>query len=633
MNSIARNYYEQSLEEIDIALRSLDRRNLRLVWIRSTLFVIGLSSLIMGYTSQDNRTILQLAGWMAAAGFFIAIVWHEQIRIRLESLKSDQQLYRRLLARLDRRWDDLPNQTLMPEFHSNFADDLDVSGGASLLQLLSLAVTLPGRRTLQSWIVEPAQWRDVLQRQKAVKAMREQRTMRMQVIKTTLASSDGSEDVYRLPRWAEQPRWLPQHRFAHLLSYIGPALFGLGLACLIIGLTGYQGLQNFGVYGILAGLVINLLVTVFWGSWVHEIFLHVTGHHRAVYSFAEVFESFSNLPRDEGMLEEIRSVCVEQETSAVDGFRKLLTVVRLANLQRDPTLYLLVYLPLQLTLLWDFRVLQALEKWQARFGPCVKDWFDALGRYEAIISGATLADEYPEWTFPVALTANPNRSPDDGCENVALVAKQLGHPLLSDQQRVPNDLEISKQLPLVLVTGSNMAGKSTFMRAIGLNELLARTGAPVCASHYASPLFELATSIRVRDSLKDGVSFFMAELKRLKEVVDLAQARAGSPHAVLFLLDEILQGTNSRERQIAVISVLETLLSYQALGLISTHDLDLAAQPEIQRVSQIVHFREFFESVEGQQQMRFDFKMRPGPTPTTNALKLLELAGLKTKKP
>ncbi len=249
----------------------------------------------------------------------------------------------------------------------------------------------------------------------------------------------------------------------------------------------------------------------------------------------------------------------------------------------------------------------------------MEEWFTALGTCEALISGGTLADEYPDWAYPQPVVE----------ADQLFQARGLGHPLLRDTARVPNDVELQASQPLLLVTGSNMAGKSTFMRAVGLNLLLARTGSPVCAEQLHTPLYELATSIRVRDSLRDGVSFFMAELKRLKEVVDLAEHRsAEGTHQIMFLLDEILQGTNSQERQIAVASVLGKLLSYGAVGLVSTHDLDLAHAEEVRSVSQVVHFREYFETEQGKEVMRFDYRMRPGSTPTTNALKLLKLVGL-----
>ena len=615
----AREHYQTQLEQIAAKLTELQSRSRRMVWVRTGLFFTAALGLLLGYAGVENRGSLLIAGWLAAAAFMIAIVWHEHLRLKLEELNAHSQLFQHLLARLNRDWSQLTPQRLLPEFSDQpFMDDLDVGGPASLLQLLSLAGTLPGRRILQTWLTEVPTWDVVTERQKAVLALRDKRSLRLAIIKTVTASSDGTEDVYGLPKWAEEPRWLPRHRAAHALSWLGPALVISGAVSLIFGLTTEsRSVANVGVSLIVAGFAINLLVTILWGSWIHDIFLRVTGQHRAVYQFSNVFQAFEHLPPDDGLLDEIRHVSTTGKQNAVVGFEKLLWVVRLANLQRDPMLYV-VYLVLQLVFMWDYRVLELLERWQLQFGSAVGGWFEALGRCEAIVSGATLSDEYPDWAF-----AGP---PADN--ETLVVADQLGHPLLSDSARVPNDIAISQDRPLVLVTGSNMAGKSTFMRAVGLNQLLVRTGSPVCAARMETHLYSLATSIRVRDSLKDGVSYFMAELKRLKQVVDTSQHAQASNVKVLFLLDEILQGTNSRERQIAVVKVLEKLLGFGASGFISTHDLDLAAQPEILNVSQVVHFREYFENVDGREQMRFDFKMRPGPTPTTNALKLLKMVGL-----
>ena len=615
----ARSHYETQLELIAAKLAEMQTRSRRMVWVRTGLFFTAAIGLLLGYAGVENRGSLLLAGWLAAAGFMVAIVWHEHLRLKLDELVSHQYLFQRLLARLNRDWEALAPQRLLPEFSDlAFTDDLDVGGHASLLQLLNLAGTLPGRRTLQSWLTQVPDWNAVTERQKAVLALRDKRALRLAIIKTVTASSDGTEDVYGLPKWAEEPRWLPRHRVAHSLSWIGPALVIGGVCTLVLGVWNEsKTIANSGAMFLGAGFLVNLLVTIFWGSWIHDIFLRVTGQHRAVHQFSGVFQAFEHLPADDGLLDGIRQVSTEGPRSAVVGFQKLLWVVRLANLQRDPMLYI-VYLALQLALMWDYRVLEVLERWQMQFGSAVGDWFDALGRCEAIVSGATLSDEYPEWAF--AGPAVANGSP--------LVAEQLGHPLLPDSARVPNDVSITADRPLVLVTGSNMAGKSTFMRAVGLNQLLVRTGSPVCATRMETQLYSLATSIRVRDSLKDGVSYFMAELKRLKQVVDTSQHAQATDVKVLFLLDEILQGTNSRERQIAVVTVLEKLLGFGAAGFISTHDLDLATQPEILAVSQVVHFREYFETIDGLEQMRFDFKMRSGPTPTTNALKLLKLVGL-----
>ncbi len=591
-----------------------------MVWVRSGMFATALAGLFLGYGPADGGRMMILGGWLAATGFLIAIIWHEHLRSALEELTSHQRLLQHLIARLDRDWSRIEPPVLRPEYQQRMiADDLDVGGTASLLQFISLARTRPGQQTLQSWIMDVPTWDEVTERQKAVVALRPERALRMNIVKRIAASSDGTEDVYGLPQWVGEPCWLPRHPVAHALSWVGPAFVVAGSVMIAASFgTDYQMLARTGVVAFCIGAAINLLVTIFWSGWIHDIFTRVTGQHRAVYQFESIFQSFSRLPADNGLLDSIRQCTTEGPNCAVVGFKRLLWIVRLANLQRDALMYFL-YLALQLGLLWDFRVLAFLEKWQVQFRESVGKWFDALGIFEAVLSGATLSDEYPQWAFP-----GPAQS-----DALPFAACELGHPLIADGVRVSNDITIEANQPLVLVTGSNMAGKSTFMRAVGLNLLLARTGAPICASRMEAHLFNLATSIRIRDSLKDGVSYFMAELKRLKQVVDLAHREGETRETrVLFLLDEVLQGTNSRERQIAVASVLEKLIAYGSIGFISTHDLDLAAQPEIQRVSQVVHFREYFETVDGIEKMRFDFKMRPGPTPTTNALKLLKLVGL-----
>ena len=176
-----------------------------------------------------------------------------------------------------------------------------------------------------------------------------------------------------------------------------------------------------------------------------------------------------------------------------------------------------------------------------------------------------------------------------------------------------------------------MAGKSTLLRSIGINAVLAEAGAPVCATKWSMPPLAVATSMRISDSLQDHVSFFMAELRRLKAIVDQATEAQGGQRRLLFLLDEILQGTNSTERHIAVVEVLSHLLERESFGAISTHDLELANSPEISSLCTTVHLRETLHGSGEAETMTFDYKVRPGIAPTTNALKLLELVGLRER--
>ena len=241
-----------------------------------------------------------------------------------------------------------------------------------------------------------------------------------------------------------------------------------------------------------------------------------------------------------------------------------------------------------------------------------------MGQWESLCAMGKLAYDQPDWTFPSVTN-----------EEKVIRGKQLGHPLLADSERVNNDCEVGPPGTVLLVTGSNMSGKSTLLRSIGLNSVMAQMGSVVCAKEMSLPPVQVATSMRISDSLADGVSFFMAELKRLKQIVDQAEMiQDDSDWNMLFLLDEILQGTNSRERQVAVSRVVRRLIDDQAIGCISTHDLDLAKTDDLSNCCNTVHFCEDFVEVDGVKKMTFDYKMHEGISPTTNALKLLEMVGL-----
>jgi DNA mismatch repair ATPase MutS len=292
--------------------------------------------------------------------------------------------------------------------------------------------------------------------------------------------------------------------------------------------------------------------------------------------------------------------------------------VALARIRHSPLLFIFVYLPLQIVFLYDFHILCLLEAWQNEFGVHARAWFRALGKLEALSSLATLAHDYPGWTIP-NIDASTKR----------FQARELAHPLLPDQSRVANNVEFGPLGTFLLVTGSNMSGKSTLLRAIGVNAVLAQAGAPVCAARLSMPPLALATSMRVRDSLEGGVSFYMAELLRLKQIV--VQDRSAGPRngrLLLYLLDEILMGTNSKERHIAVIRVMEHLLRHDTTGAISTHDLDLATSRPLAAACCCVHFRETLHDERAEQIMTFDYRLWPGIATTSNALKLLEIVGL-----
>jgi DNA mismatch repair ATPase MutS len=295
----------------------------------------------------------------------------------------------------------------------------------------------------------------------------------------------------------------------------------------------------------------------------------------------------------------------------------------------------MLFLPVELFTLWNIHLLWLLERWQVAAGKEVRAWLLALGEFEALAALATLHHDHPLWRFPTLGSAEQAGQPQ-------VKATNLAHPLLPPADAVGNDVTVGPPGSFLLVTGSNMSGKSTLLRAIGLNCVLAQMGAPVCAAHLQLPPVLVASSMRVQDSLSQGVSYFLAELQSLKAIVDLAEQKTSSERnarsedvapVLLYLLDEILQGTNSAERQIAARHVIQRLVASGAIGAVSTHDLTLAAAPELTAAAVAVHFSESFtpaaDGATGHEPaMHFDYKLRPGVATSTNALKLMQLIGL-----
>jgi hypothetical protein len=297
------------------------------------------------------------------------------------------------------------------------------------------------------------------------------------------------------------------------------------------------------------------------------------------------------------------------------ALHRLGRVAAWAEVRSSPMMHAL----LQLLVAWDYQIVRAVERWRAAFGPSLGAWFSALAEIECLAALAGLAHANPAWTFPELASEPPLR----------LRARGLGHPLLADSARVLNDVELGPPGTVLLISGSNMSGKSTLLRAIGLNALLARVGGPVCAEAMWCQPLRLQTSLRVQDSLAEGISYFMAEALRLREIVFAAEESSedGSP-AVLYLVDEILRGTNSEERAVASRFIVARLLKTPAIGAITTHDLGVFDVPAIAEQARHAHFAEQFVGEGEEKRLTFDYRLRPGPTTSSNALQLLSLIGL-----
>ncbi|MBA2754359.1 MAG: DNA mismatch repair protein MutS, partial [Chloroflexia bacterium] len=479
---------------------------------------------------------------------------------------------------------------------------LNVFGPASLAHLLSTTTTPLGRDALRRWLLEPASQAGVAARQEAVAELAPALDWR-QALERTGRMSDSHPDPETFLAWAEGEPWLARRPALRWVARISTAVLWLAVAANVLGLIGAPLW--------IGPLVLNLVLSQTVGVAVNGVIGRATTRHRAMSHYAEMLRLLADRPWATEWSREATASLVGAGTGAPAALRRLDRLAALV-IPRGSQLYV----PIQTLTLWDVHVLDALERWQVGPGRQARGWLDALGQVEAIAALAALAHAEPDWVFPAV-----------GANETTVRATALAHPLLP-ASRVANDVHIGPPGSFLLVTGSNMSGKSTLLRAIGTNAVLAGMGAPVCAGAMTVPPVRIATSARVEDSLARGVSFFLAELHRLKGVVEVAAQGHDDGRRCLFLLDEILQGTNTAERQVAARQIIRRLVDLGAIGAVSTHDLTLAESPVLADAADPIHFRETVGDAPGQPPMSFDYLSRPGLATSTNALRLMRLMGL-----
>lgn len=482
------------------------------------------------------------------------------------------------------------------------AGDLDLFGAGSLFHLLGTAVTPQGRHTLASWLISPAATPGaVAARQAAVAdfARELDRRQELELAAADLLSAPAHEDSPFLS-WASSAPWLLPRPGLIWATRLLPTLL---LVSVVLFVTGQVGVA--------APLLVSMLswgVNSLYGREIGRRLNGICARESGLHAYGSVFASLATWQPTAPLLRELQG----RLAGADAAMRQLDGYAGLAAIRTTPASPFAQWL-----FLWNFHTAFLMERWQERHGALVQPWFHALGEVEALAALATLAFDHPDWPFPVFV------------DEPRIVARSLGHPLLTDASRVANDVTVGPPGTFLLVTGSNMSGKSTLLRTLGINAVLARAGAPVCAAELRlPPSLVLVTSLRVQDSLGEGVSFFMAELRRLATVIEAADAGSGDT-VVLYLLDEILRGTNTHERQIIVGKVITHLLKRRAIGAVTTHDLSLVDAEGLTGAYRAVHFTEDFEEGPAGPVMRFDYQMRPGLATTTNALKLLQVIGLK----
>jgi hypothetical protein len=541
-----------------------------------------------------------LSGWwlLVPAALFIALViWHERVMKERAFSERAIRYYDFCLARLGDKWMGGGNtgERFRDPAHL-YSEDLDVFGKGSLFELLSTARTAAGEDTLAAWLLHSGTREKVLARQEAVREFREKLELREEV---ALLGEDANAGLQAqsLAKWGV----LPPVMFAAFLRPLAFLLAVTGTGLFLAFLAHLLPLWPF-----FAVAACDFVFSFFIRKRVTEVLSAADLPSRDLSILALLI---ARLEQEHFVSPMLMRLCSELQVNNIPAARRIHGLRRWMDLaDSSDHLFIRAIRPF---LLWREQVAMGIETWRRETGPHLGSWIGALGEFEAISSLASLAFERPHWSFPELADAAEAR----------FDALALQHPLLPPEKCVANDVSMHAGRRLLIVSGSNMSGKSTLLRAIGLNTVLAWAGAPVAARHLQISPLRTGASIRVTDSLLDHRSRFFAEIMRLRQIVDLT--RGGQP--VLFLLDELLSGTNSHDRRIGAAGVVHGLLRGESIGLLTTHDLALT---EIDRDLGAVVVNVHFEDKIEDGRVEFDYQLRPGIVTHSNALELMRAIGL-----
>jgi hypothetical protein len=532
------------------------------------------------------------------AVFGALVIVHARVVERMERSKRAIQYYERGVARLEDHWMGLGDsgERFRDPAHV-YAEDLDLFGKGSLFQLLSTARTRAGEDTLAGWLLAPASSDEVAARHLAVEELRPLLDLR-EDLAALGATVRSSLDPDATAAWGEAP----EVRFPAGARYIAPVL--------VAGMVILFGLYMVGVFTrtpFLAALLLEMGYAFFLGSKTSRVTHAVDSPSLDLSLLAKLLQRLERETFRAPLLQQLHArLKAGSQQMASAQIARLGRVVERLDWQENK-----VFAIIAMVLLWTAQVAMAIERWRRVSGRHIREWIDAAGEFEALCSLAGYSYEHPADILP-ELTDAPG-----GC----FEAEAIAHPLMPDTQSIRNNVKLGGDTRLWIVSGSNMSGKSTLLRTIGINAVLAWAGAPVRAERLKISPLTLGASIRTVDSLQDGRSRFYAEITRVREIVALTKR----PRPVLFLLDELLSGTNSHDRQAGASAIVKALIDRGAVGLITTHDLALAHIADaLPGRAANVHFADTLENG----QLHFDYRLQPGVVERSNALDLMRSVGL-----
>lgn len=588
-----KDYYNKILKKQSRGLNIIS--NLRLI-----VALAGLVNIVFLYVTNNYTLGVPIA--LAYIGIFIyLVIKHIKLKCRKNYTQSLYWINDKSLKRINGEWKNFKDtgEEFRDESHS-FSHDLDIFGRGSLFQWINVTKTSMGRRKLGEMLTNPCKnIAEIRNRQQVVEELSNKLWWRHRLMSEGMMLSDeihNSEDLYL---WADEKKEFYLKSWVMLIAGLLPVI------SIILVILYFNNMLSYRLPVIFLG--IQTLILKFRNKERNKILNIVYKHKDNIKAYKKMLKHLEKKCFTSDYMKELKKKLVNYDKhTAFQQIERLEKIVDgISN--RNNAAFIII----NVLILWDYQCMISLERWKKKSGVHIKSWLNTLGKVEALASLSVIRHDNPDWTIP-KIVQKPSQ----------LMAIAMGHPLLT-KGRVCNDLKIEAPTKILLITGSNMSGKSTLLRTSGINLLLAYIGAPVCAKTFSASLMGIQSCMRISDNLEKSVSSFYAELLRIKEIVKESQGKQ-----VFFLLDEIFKGTNSEDRHEGAKILINRLLRDGAVGLVSTHDLELGVlEEDSNKKIRNYHFQEYYENNE----IRFDYKLKSGISTTRNALYLIKMIGIDDK--
>lgn len=589
------SYYKNNIEKINEQLKSLEKKLIAFSIIRFIIVIVGLIAMYY-YYKQDSIEGLGFSFLCTLFVFLIIVFFHNE-RINLKKrLLTMLEYYEKGIKRLDNTWKEFSDigEEFIDKNHS-FSSDLDIFGKKSLFQWINLTRTKFGRKKLAHKMMLndlPTRY-EIQDNQEAIKELSKKRDFCEKLYFEATIQNKKKENIEELLKWAKS-----DEKNSFTIKYVSYIFIAITLILIFLTIIG-----RFPVTYLLLDLMINYLVIKLLTRKLSSVIDIFINNKREIIKYSNLLGLIQDESFESKKLLELQKDLLGSNINCKAEMKKLRNIVNWLGDSTSNAYYLII----NVFLMSDIFILCNLEEWRIKNGYKLEKWLEIMGEIEALVSLSTLAFEHQAWSYAKISGVNE------------IEARGLAHPLLGERAKV-NDFNLCGNERVALITGSNMSGKSTFLRTIGFNMILTYLGLPTCSKFFKCGISNIYTCMRTQDNLDENISSFYAEILRIKLVIEAAK----SGKKVFFLLDEIFKGTNSQDRHDGARILIEQLVKLQAVGLVSTHDLELCNLEQEKSWLVNYNFREYYKN----NKINFDYILRRGKSETQNAKHLMKLAGI-----